>query len=303
MPKEGEKIFLSTPSGWRATIFVLTRSKNGSHFYPRPPGGGRQQKREISFGADVISIHALRVEGDISVSLIIFRPFNFYPRPPGGGRPEVLPKGAGRHGISIHALRVEGDYKKMTGDAPRLISIHALRVEGDPARKHAGAGRKNFYPRPPGGGRLGRRNAKCLQRTYFYPRPPGGGRQWHLKQSCCVAALFLSTPSGWRATVVFEDHKVVKADFYPRPPGGGRPSRCCPSPAFSTDFYPRPPGGGRRDLPARGSACAYNFYPRPPGGGRPAAKGRKRRCKKKISIHALRVEGDRAFHTVTRRSD
>lgn len=26
-------------------IFVLTRSKNGSHFYPRPPGGGRQQKR------------------------------------------------------------------------------------------------------------------------------------------------------------------------------------------------------------------------------------------------------------------
>ena len=100
--------FLSTPSGWRATDVAID---------------DRHCAR--------ISIHALRVEGDISVSLIIFRPFNFYPRPPGGGRPEVLPKGAGRHGISIHALRVEGDYKKMTGDAPRLISIHALRVEGD----------------------------------------------------------------------------------------------------------------------------------------------------------------------------
>ena len=77
--------------------------------------------------------------------------------------------------------------------------------------------------------------------------------------------------------------------FYPRPPGGGRQAlfRLLPG---RTDFYPRPPGGGRqalfRLLPGR-----TDFYPRPPGGGRPF--GVKRNIVKvRISIHALRVEGD-----------
>ena len=56
----------------------------------------------------MISIHALRVEGD---------------------RGRSPSRSAGE--ISIHALRVEGDIKinPLTGDV--LISIHALRVEGD----------------------------------------------------------------------------------------------------------------------------------------------------------------------------
>ena len=33
------------------------------------------------------------------------------------------------------------------------ISIPALREEGDPARKRATPKKKNFYPRPPRGGR------------------------------------------------------------------------------------------------------------------------------------------------------
>ena len=37
--------FLSTPSGWRATIFSAIMSRKTTDFYPRPPGGGRQQKR------------------------------------------------------------------------------------------------------------------------------------------------------------------------------------------------------------------------------------------------------------------
>ena len=35
---------------------------------------------------------------------------------------------------------------------------------------------------------------------------------------------FLSTPSGWRATLARVVKKVVKCYFYPRPPGGGRPA-------------------------------------------------------------------------------
>ena len=54
------------------------------------------------------------------------------------------------------------------------------------------------YPRPPGGGRHNRRRERHCPRN-FYPRPPGGGRLWGWIVGC-KTSLFLSTPSGWRAT-------------------------------------------------------------------------------------------------------
>ena len=57
------------------------------HFYPRPPRGGRPRRGRCSRSVMLISIHALREEGDV-------------PR-----------AAAGRQsGISIHALREEGDF-------------------------------------------------------------------------------------------------------------------------------------------------------------------------------------------------
>ena len=38
---------------------------------------------------DKISIHALRVEGDFRCKAIRSKLQNFYPRPPGGGRPQA----------------------------------------------------------------------------------------------------------------------------------------------------------------------------------------------------------------------
>ena len=79
--------------------------------------------------------------------------------------------------------------------------------------------------------------------------------------------------------------------FYPRPPGGGRLEQDRNISNVATDFYPRPPGGGRPAVEITPRWRALYFYPRPPGGGRRyyqtdgAKKGR-------ISIHALRVEGD-----------
>ena len=35
------------------------------NFYPRPPGGGRPEYRAKWYGETEISIHALRVEGDL----------------------------------------------------------------------------------------------------------------------------------------------------------------------------------------------------------------------------------------------
>ena len=102
----------------------------------------------------MISIHALRVEGDFSEMTKMYKNYDFYPRPPGGGRHRKFrlirsefdfyprPPGGGRRkvstgrsssiSISIHALRVEGDGVSLYLFHPTpLISIHALRVEGD----------------------------------------------------------------------------------------------------------------------------------------------------------------------------
>ena len=81
--------FLSTPSGWRATAVDM------------------ETDAKIR-----ISIHALRVEGDLMLLFVE----------------------AGETEISIHALRVEGDGNRFCLRYTALrISIHALRVEGDPA--------------------------------------------------------------------------------------------------------------------------------------------------------------------------
>ena len=130
-----EAIFLSTPSARRATagaagdrggqqisIHALREEGNPrrvgqlrphSHFYPRPPRGGRlvecdgmeleQQflstpsARRATFHPipsslfQQISIHALREEGDLIVLLQNWMQWNFYPRPPRGGRPAGCP--------------------------------------------------------------------------------------------------------------------------------------------------------------------------------------------------------------------
>ena len=266
----GRHLFLSTPSGWRATAkhAMFTFVSFISIHALRVEGDFRPGRDRLHAAA--ISIHALRVEGDrnirrglcdgLQISIHALRvegdplhpstagcpTWNFYPRPPGGGRPCGRRYVDNRNGqISIHALRVEGDYKAIRAVRHRLISIHALRVEGDAtgtysytlaptisihalrvegddtskALKKTG---RHFYPRPPGGGRQREYRLHKPDRTYFYPRPPGGGRRHvgagrrrhkpisiHALRvegdqsvfiSSSIRAVFLSTPSGWRAT-------------------------------------------------------------------------------------------------------
>ena len=57
----------------------------------------------------VISIHALREEGDIAGGLINKFLGDFYPRPPRGGRHNCVMGYITIFTISIHALREEGD--------------------------------------------------------------------------------------------------------------------------------------------------------------------------------------------------
>ena len=56
--------------------------------------------------------------------------------------------------ISIHALRGEGDNQTFPFQPTFIsISIHALRGEGDRGGEKTEAGKNNFNPRPPWGGR------------------------------------------------------------------------------------------------------------------------------------------------------
>ena len=258
-------------------------------FYPRPPRGGRHQQTGSSVGCTVISIHALREEGDLVPNRLLKPCLEFLSTPSA----RRATKGAG------------------CKDDGGRISIHALREEGDRLRR-----------------------CSCLRRSYFYPRPPRGGRRARGSPSCRWCR-FLSTPSARRATVhkrhpsrslSISIHALREegdqgrqqkglrvADFYPRPPRGGRRLRWSRQ-SRRRDFYPRPPRGGRpgqsRPECGRGRISIHalreegdnllhewyhggaNFYPRPPRGGR-------RRCHRcpahgwQISIHALREEGDK----------
>ena len=153
-----------------------------------------------------------------------------------------------------------------------------------------------------------RHACRCV---HFYPRPPRGGRPRSGWSSCrssriSIHALreegdlgldglhvgapeFLSTPSARRATVhkrhpsrslSISIHALREEGDQGRQQKGLRVA----------DFYPRPPRGGRRLRWSRQSR-RRDFYPRPPRGGRPG-QSRPECGRGRISIHALREEGD-----------
>ena len=64
----------------------------------------------------LISIHALRGEGDARASLGRVSYLYFNPRPPWGGRHCLDTLAASGKIISIHALRGEGDYIDLQSD-------------------------------------------------------------------------------------------------------------------------------------------------------------------------------------------
>ena len=99
------------------------------YFNPLPPCGGRLYGPLHLWYNNSISIHSLRVEGDI--------------------KRWALTEG---EDISIHSLRVEGDSGILADCLPPSISIHSLRVEGDVIRCMLDYV-VDFNPLPPCGGR------------------------------------------------------------------------------------------------------------------------------------------------------
>ena len=81
------KKFLSTPSARRATSGRIAEHHAPGNFYPRPPRGGRPSNFRYACPFLLISIHALREEGDRNHGDDAAALRDFYPRPPRGGRP------------------------------------------------------------------------------------------------------------------------------------------------------------------------------------------------------------------------
>ena len=147
-------------------------------------------------------------------------PADFYPRPPRGGRPAeeggryynsiFLSTPSARRATCCENKQLIGDLFLSTPSARRAtkeiyaqgsaadISIHALREEGDSRTSRSTSQKRNFYPRPPRGGRRS------------------------LVSASNVTFRFLSTPSARRATKSPLAGFPHQRDFYPRPPRGGR---------------------------------------------------------------------------------
>ena len=282
-----------------------------SYFYPRPPQGGRQPvnvlaeqgvqflstpsaRRATVFGVRlmilmVISIHALRKEGDSSLELAKQMTENFYPRPPQGGRPGQAPASVCGRMISIHALRKEGDLelfirhealsnfyprppqggRRRCPPAPRPdpgISIHALRKEGDTATAPRTRRSWYFYPRPPQGGRRGKAGNQYRHHAIsIHALRKEGDAAWRATRP--NSEVFLSTPSARRATPNVNENSTAFWHFYPRPPQGGRP-------------------------PSNMSMLLANKFLSTPSARRATRRMQEPRETRSISIHALRKEGD-----------
>ena len=215
----------------------------------------------------MISIHALRGEGD-DINFFICSPpkefqstpsvgratnrdkdrkrdqRNFNPRPPWGGRRDH----AKRQVIQLlfQSTPSVGRATKYLMSCQNLenISIHALRGEGD--------------------------NAKCKRhsnKSYISIHALRGEGDKPRTEHKAQTKRFQSTPSVGRATVGL----AVKI--------------------FNKVFQSTPSVGRATECPKGGKTRLINFNPRPPWGGRHLRR-RLRRLPLEISIHALRGEGD-----------
>ena len=175
------------------------------YFYPRPPRGGRPANRSppntrLPFlstpsarratGAhrhsgryDSISIHALREEGDRQTDESQNQALDFYPRPPRGGRrvARMMSPAVIRFLSTPSARRATERWVRQLCGEGFLSTPSARRATVSfPASCRD---RKNFYPRPPRGGRPGKKQAELTSVLDFYPRPPRGGRQQKQRQN------------------------------------------------------------------------------------------------------------------------
>ena len=146
----------------------------------------------------IISIHALREEGDAAGTDGAQDQKHFYPRPPRGGR-------------HISLVYPQKTALFLSTPSARRATPHSGRPSSQPA---------DFYPRPPRGGRL-KASVTLYTLPNFYPRPPRGGRPSTASTFTLTAYFYPRPPRGGRQLPQWVTTMIM--NFYPRPPRGGRP--------------------------------------------------------------------------------
>ena len=168
------------------------------HFYPRPPRGGRPGKAHLCCcGSD------------------------FYPRPPRGGRPHLFTDGAQECVISIHALREEGDMAVASSSSTSV----------------------SFLSTP--SARRATRLPPKISVVYAFLSTPSARRATCDFGLVPVVFLFLSTPSARRATMMPIRNRRRRG-FLSTPSARRATTERPAIGRHGKNFYPRPPRGGRR---------------------------------------------------------
>ena len=258
------KLFLSTPSARRATNDHNARIKEEQ--FLSTPSARRATPR---------SIMRLQVR------------YNFYPRPPRGGRQNGKSSVSSISEFLSTPSARRATTKRFNINLTEKISIHALREEGDSVPTAVVTARRNFYPRPPRGGRLPchrwrfrgspisihalreegdrRRCRETTDQGYFYPRPPRGGR--HNSPTARERPYqFLSTPSARRATATFCGKPVESVISIHALREEGDAASAAPFGGLMISIHAlREEGDTMSFAPL---AWQSYFYPRPPRGGR-----------------------------------
>ena len=171
----------------------------------------------------------------------------------------------------------------------RGISIHALREEGDYVPGSPPAGARRFLSTP--SARRATYVVYIVSRAKnFYPRPPRGGRPVHSPSRGSVV-VFLSTPSARRATFEPTSERYIPSNyFYPRPPRGGRLAdhRGLPSGQAISIHALREEGDNRNYVAPR----LTELFLSTPSARRATLERSHQGGARPISIHALCEEGD-----------
>ena len=183
-------LFLSTPSARRATYYSL-----------------------FSYNDKNISIHALREEGDTAGVDVPARLCQFLSTPSarrathGENRPECsdafLSTPSARRATSVCFSAIFST----------LISIHALREEGDVNFQTDYDKRVEFLSTPSARRATQQDSCRLHERKDFYPRPPRGGRP-ESRDLGTNGSKFLSTPSARRATAKTETKSLFSNKLY-----------------------------------------------------------------------------------------
>ena len=246
--------FLSTPSSRRATGAARHHATVPTYFYPRPPRGGRPLCDHCRLPPALISIHALREEGD---------------------RRQLPPQIPHKKFLSTPSARRATMQAKTKSKGEKIFLSTPSARRATTALPTTSSNRTNFYPRPPRGGRHHDYARNGQSSSNFYPRPPRGGRP---TSSLCHAVYsgFLSTPSARRATTEsanLPSHTTIS--IHALREEGDADSRFRNTSAATISIHAlREEGDQKTGL----THCRQSyFYPRPPRGGR------RQRCKTYVS--------------------